>query len=112
LPDNWTLPSGCRFSAGLDECDDNIYTLQQWAKMESAGAVFLPGTGVRTPIIMASVFNGRDYGINNFGNYWTSTRGENYGGYSVGFFLDELFLSLCDFNSKDGRAVRLAKVND
>ena len=85
---------------------------QQWAKMESAGAVFLPGTGVRTPIIMASVFNGRDYGINNFGNYWTSTRGVNYGGYSVGFFLDELFLSLCDFNSKDGRAVRLAKVND
>ena len=61
LPDNWTLPEGVTFASASakgyelnsEEYDgyyqlgtdwtDNEYTLEQWAAMESAGAVFLRG---------------------------------------------------------------------
>ena len=115
LPDDWTLPSGCNFDAGMDGWDDNVYSSQQWAKMEQAGAVFLPATGVRVPgvpIHMASLFGGRDNSVNNFGDYWTATQGEQYGGYSVAFFGEERVFGIIDYNGKDGRAVRLAKMND
>ena len=64
LPDNWTLPEGASFTAsttqGLESngqyykndignnYSDNSYTVEQWAVMESAGAVFLPAAGCRT----------------------------------------------------------------
>ncbi len=42
LPDNWTLPDGLSFTSGTWT---NSYTLEQWALMENAGAVFLPASG-------------------------------------------------------------------
>jgi len=42
LPDEWTLPSGCSFTA---QSQSNSYNAEQWAKMEENGAVFLPTTG-------------------------------------------------------------------
>ena len=64
LPDNWTLPAGASFVAsttqGLenkgtyyrnstpDNYSHNTYTAEQWAVMESAGAVFLPAAGDRS----------------------------------------------------------------
>lgn len=56
LPDTWSLPEGCSFTAGYHTVyyggggyaniwNTNSYTLSQWAAMESAGAVFLPTTG-------------------------------------------------------------------
>ncbi len=44
LPDNWTLPQGLSFTAN-GSTTDNIYTLQKWATMQNAGAVFLPQDG-------------------------------------------------------------------
>lgn len=47
LPDNWILPSGCSFNPGQKNYSSNVYTLEKWAKMEQAGAVFLPAAGGR-----------------------------------------------------------------
>ena len=44
LPDNWITPDGLNFNNG-DKY--NQYTASQWAKMEKAGAVFLPAAGRR-----------------------------------------------------------------
>lgn len=44
LPDNWTLPDGLSFTSG-NSAWTNSYTLEQWALMENAGAVFLPASG-------------------------------------------------------------------
>ncbi len=44
LPDNWTLPDGLNFTSG-NSAWTNSYTLEQWALMENAGALFLPASG-------------------------------------------------------------------
>lgn len=54
LPDDWTLPDGCSFTAGFT--GNKSYTDVQWGKMEEAGAVFLPCSTAGT------------------GYYWTATR--------------------------------------
>ncbi len=80
LPDNWTLPSGCGFTAGMPSAcswDDwslvastNIYDMDQWSKMESAGAVFLPAAGYR---------KGTDvYLVGSYGSYWSATLEVNH----------------------------------
>ena len=53
LPDDWTLPSGVTFNSGYGEYDTefyefgNNYSVEEWSKMESNGAVFLPAAGRR-----------------------------------------------------------------
>jgi uncharacterized protein (TIGR02145 family) len=48
LPDEWTLPTGCSYTAGRNNgYETNKYTYAQWEKMQSAGAVFLPAAGKR-----------------------------------------------------------------
>ena len=56
LPDNWTYPDGCKVEKTLNhddadgseyDFDSYNYTLDQWAKLEAAGAVFLPAAGRR-----------------------------------------------------------------
>ena len=44
LPDNWQLPVGLTFYPGKkpNEYGRNTYTLEQWQRLEDAGAVFLP----------------------------------------------------------------------
>ena len=44
LPDNWVLPDGLSF-APIDDAVINHYTAEQWAKMESVGAVFIAAAG-------------------------------------------------------------------
>ena len=69
LPDSWTLPSGCpQFTTGLSSNENwtrNSYTLDQWAEMEAAGAVFLPAAGYRNGTAVSDV--------GSFGDYWSST---------------------------------------
>lgn len=66
LPDNWTT----NFS-------HNIYTSEQWSKMEQAGAVFLPASSYRWGSDV-------DY-VGFFGDYWSSTGGSEDIAYCVGF---------------------------
>lgn len=48
LPDDWTLPTGLKFSpSNFDDYSKNSYTTTEWSKMEANGAVFLPNTGRR-----------------------------------------------------------------
>ena len=46
LPDDFVLPEGLTFNSGIDgTTTTNNYSLEDWNKMEAAGAVFLPATG-------------------------------------------------------------------
>ncbi len=79
LPDAWTLPAGASFTAGCaNEYTTNTYTAERWADMESAGAVFLPVTGLREGSSM--VGGSRP----NEGYYWSTTCGAD-GAYNAGF---------------------------
>ncbi len=65
LPDHWTLPTGCSFTSGISSWSNNSYDATAWAKMEAAGAVFLPAAGGR---------DGTDVlGVGGIGVYWSST---------------------------------------
>ena len=65
LPDDWKLPQGLSFRPQPNNWVTNTYTADQWKKMETAGAVFLPAAGVR---------NGKQIqGIGIVGAYWSST---------------------------------------
>ena len=66
LPDDWSAPEGIEFHGGTEyACEDNLYTLSQWASMEEAGAVFLPYAGNR--------FKFGAYGNNLFCMQWSSS---------------------------------------
>ena len=66
LPDNWQLPQGLSFRPQPNNWSANTYNIDQWARMEQNGAVFLPAAGVR---------NGKEIqGINVVGAYWSSTK--------------------------------------
>ena len=77
LPDNWTCPAGVTFKSGFHSSHGMDYyaahqtfTFEQWPKLESAGAVFLPAAGYR-----GGTFVDRVPGA---GNYWSaSTSGDN-----------------------------------
>ncbi|MCR5497021.1 MAG: hypothetical protein K6F48_04200 [Paludibacteraceae bacterium] len=71
LPDNWVTPSGITIHESTNHDKgaywDNKYTLDEWAIMQSHGAVFLPCSGERT---------GRPstYHLSlDIGSYWTSS---------------------------------------
>lgn len=69
LPDEWTLPDGLTFTISPFNYTTNSYTLTQWAKMESAGAVFLPAAGYRYG-------NGVSL-VGKIGGYWSTTHHNN-----------------------------------
>ncbi len=67
LPDAWTLPSGARFVASGNFAS-NIYTIDEWAVMESAGAVFLPAAGFREGTSVSRVqWDGHYHSSTTFG---------------------------------------------
>jgi hypothetical protein len=74
LPDEWTLPSGLKFTPGKKGATQydwstvastNIYDINQWHAMEENGAVFLPTTGFR--------YGTEVYYVESVGIYWSST---------------------------------------
>ena len=68
LPDTWQQPEDVSFTAVPDDWVTNTYTAEQWAKMEAAGAVFLPASARRT--------DGKtilSLGENSRGYYWTAS---------------------------------------
>ena len=75
LPDDWQLPYGGRFFPNRGRYLSNVYNLEEWARMEAAGAVFLPSAGKR---------KGTEVSAGD-GYYWSSTKIEAYG--TVGYFL-------------------------
>lgn len=77
LPDQFTYPAGVTeltkvFSQSQKNynnttCSDNSYSLEEWAKLEAAGCVFLPLTNIRTKGSVAeTIYSGDAW-------YWSST---------------------------------------
>ena len=121
LPDDWVAPTGISFSAaeakGLllkgayyknanaNNFEHNTYSAEQWAKMEAAGAIFLPAAGYRmeTNIVRAG----------DNGNYWTSDISLNNGvdeGEAKNLDFDKGYLGMGMSGRGMGYAVRLVKV--
>lgn len=65
LPDGCILPRDLDFFGGAKDFKTNVYSGDEWTRMESLGALFLPYAGFRL---------GADIDeVEETGNYWTST---------------------------------------
>ena len=106
LPDNWTCPAGVTFKSGFHSSYGveyyaayQTFTADQWSKLESAGAVFLPAAGNR--------YGSGVYYVQGYGYCWSAT--EDNGG--VAYYL--LFTSdgagMGSLNRSSGQSVRLVK---
>ncbi|MGN0235632.1 MAG: hypothetical protein ACI4BD_04870 [Paludibacteraceae bacterium] len=85
LPDSWTCPDGVTFKSGLSSedaiqayADYQTFTLAEWAKLEAAGAVFLPASGLRNSSSISSVqYNAY---------YWSATPNVSYYAFYLRFY--------------------------
>ena len=106
LPDNWVAPDGIAFKSGyhINNGVDyyaayQTFTAEQWSKLESAGAVFLPAAGSR--------FGSNVLLVQDYGYYWSATEYNSRRAYCLGFDSDgELMFNHGRFN---GISVRLVK---
>ena len=107
LPDNWTCPAGVTFKSGFHSYwsveaygQYQTFSAEQWSKLESAGAVFLPAAGGRNG---SGVYNVQDSGC-----YWSAP--EYYGGSSADcLYFDSVAAFVSYFSRGHGRSVRLVK---
>lgn len=84
LPDSWTCPADVTFKSGFPNmfgvqsyADYQTFTLSNWQKLESTGAVFLPASGERGGACVGYV--------QSSGNYWSSTPAGNSFAYYLHF---------------------------
>ena len=106
LPDNWTCPAGVTFNSGFHS-DFSVeaygqyqtFSAEQWSKLESAGAVFLPASGIR--------YGSRVLSVQCGGYYWSVTGSDNYIAYYLYFYSGG---ALMRGDGRDcGHSVRLVK---
>ena len=118
LPDNWATPEGASFTAsttlGLtnqgsyyhngnnDNYSHNTYTAEQWAVMESAGAVFLPAAAYRHWV------DSNIYYTDLGGFYWSSTPFSTDKAYYLNFYSNDLDPQFNEMRY-GGRPVRLVR---
>ena len=106
LPDNWTCPAGVTFKSGFhSEYSVEAYgqyqtfSADQWSKLESAGAVFLPASGFR--------YGSDVYYVQFHGYYWSATE---YGSRSANYLLlTSAEACMYYFYRGYGNSVRLVK---
>lgn len=108
LPDNWTCPVGVTFKSGFHSSSGSqyysahqIFTVEQWSKLEKTGAVFLPASGYRGG---SNVSN-----VQRVGSYWSVEEGESDTASSIYFLSSEMELSDGSSFRNFGRSVRLVK---
>lgn len=108
LPDNWTCPAGITFKSGFHSYYDNDYyaayqafTAEQWAKLEAAGAIFLPAAGYRDSTGPDVEF------VQNFGVYWSATEAKSR--YANYFYFRSGVAGMSDQYRNFGCSVRLVK---
>lgn len=100
LPDEWTLPSGCSFTAGhTNGYETNRYTYAEWEKMQAAGAVFLPAAGYRYG---ADVRNMGENGL-----YWSTTCYDATSAWYCFFYNTDI--SRTNMARSNGMSVRLVR---
>ena len=106
LPDKWTCPSGITFKSGHHSSYGvdyyavyQTFTADQWSKLESAGAVFLPATGYR---------NGSNVEkLQIDGYYWSATEYDGIFSYSIN--INSPPSGICYGSRSHGESVRLVK---
>ena len=107
LPDNWVCPEGITFKSGYHSSYGTEYyaayqtfTAEQWSKLESVGAVFLPITGYRNGLLVEVVqFSG---------GYWSATDTYEAGARLLLCFSVEAHTHYYD-NRSNGHPVRLIR---
>ena len=65
LPDSWQGVDGVLFTPSPKEASENIYTIDEWHRMEAAGAIFLPAAGYWQ--------NNQVSFVGHYGYYWSSS---------------------------------------
>ena len=103
LPDDWVLPSGLSFTPDANNWT-NVYTVEEWAQMEAAGAVCFPAAGTRAG--GTNNTNVNDY--NHWGCYWSSTSANSSQGYNLWITSDHVGTT-DKGNYQMGASVRLVK---
>ncbi len=106
LPDNWTCPASVTFKSGFhSEYSVEAYgqyqtfSADQWSKLESAGAVFLPAAGDR--------YGSDVLFVQYRGSYWSAT--ENYSKYAYYLYFRSGEAFMYDDYRDYGLSVRLVK---
>ena len=106
LPDNWTCPEGITFKSGFHSSYGvdyyaayQTFTADQWAKLEAAGAIFLPAAGLRYGSDVSVVQDG--------GYYWSATEYNSNLAYCLRFSSDGADMG--GDARYSGRSVRLVK---
>ena len=106
LPDNWTCPAGITFKSGFHSssgteyyADYQTFTANQWSKLESAGAVFLPAAGDRLGLNV--------YDVQYLGYYWSIAEPNSY--YAGYFYFNSGVAEMGIGDRYCGHSVRLVK---
>ena len=106
LPDNWTCPAGVTFKSGFHSESSveaygqyQTFSADQWSKLESAGAVFLPAAGNRSGTNVRVVQDG--------GYYWSATEGNSDRAYYL--YFDSDGAGMGSYDRGYGHSVRLVK---
>ena len=107
LPDNWTCPASVTFKSGFHSGDLNTdyyaayqsFKAEQWSKLESAGAIFLPAAGRRDGSTV-------DF-VQFYSPYWSATEGNSGSAYFLYFYSVGAYLG--GISSCSGHSVRLVK---
>lgn len=106
LPDNWTCPSGVSFKSGFHSSYGvdyyaayQTFSADQWSKLETAGAIFLPASGYR--------YGSNVHFVQYYGYYWSATEYDSNYAYYLYFFSGEAGMN--DRYRDIGRSVRLVK---
>ena len=73
LPDNFVIPSDIHFEPIAINFTTNVYDVDQWQKMEKAGAVFLPAGGRRSGTSYIPYYFDNANKKMLIGTYWSST---------------------------------------
>ena len=103
FPDHYVHPAEVAVPTGINATGDagwfgNNYSVDDWARLEAAGCVFLPAAGNRTS---SSINN-----VGNYGYYWATNYGDNERAHYVYLYSGHLNLRYYKYRSY-GRSVRL-----
>ena len=106
LPDNWTCPAGVTFKSGFHNyygvehyAAYQTFTADQWSKLESTGAVFLPAAGYR--------YGSNVYYVLLIGRYWSADGLSGNSAHYLDFYSSAASVPI---DARDvGRSVRLVK---